>query len=180
MVTVARQGNVKNGVFAIFPDANKVPWQLKQNGFGFVGICDWSIDTAAVHCGRRHQGFSATTLPFFQTMSGVPCILAVLRATLAERRKARPTGVRGALRYFLLSKVIMGQLPAIQAWHWNYHTLPSDLPALNKRFRNYSTLVHSDAKYPSSAHYVRPASPLSPRVVPPSVVKTIAGKISMR
>src|SRR5262249_2931295 len=41
--------------------------------------------------GATHQGFSATTLPSFQIQMSVPCIRAIWRAFLAERRKARPT-----------------------------------------------------------------------------------------
>jgi hypothetical protein len=40
------------------------------------------------------HGFSATTLPLHQKESGVPCMRAVLRATCAERRRARPAGVK--------------------------------------------------------------------------------------
>ena len=38
-------------------------------------------------------GFSATTLPFFITYTGVPCMRAIRRASLADRLKDRPTAL---------------------------------------------------------------------------------------
>ncbi len=45
------------------------------------------------HPRREPQGFCNTTLPFFQMQIGVPCIRAISRAALAERRKPRPTAL---------------------------------------------------------------------------------------
>ena len=50
--------------------------------------------------GGIFQGFSATTLPFFKTYIGVPCMRALLRATLAARRRARPTAAENSLLVF--------------------------------------------------------------------------------
>ena len=60
-----------------------------------------------------HHGFFATTLPFSHTYIGVPCIRAVLRATLAALRSARPTACESALVVFFLLVVFMGLPPAI-------------------------------------------------------------------
>lgn len=49
------------------------------------------------------QGFSSTILPSFNTATGVPCIFATFRATLAERFNARPTAAtNSSLRFDLV------------------------------------------------------------------------------
>src|SRR2546425_3097108 len=64
-----------------------------------------------------HQGFSDTTLPSFQIQMSVPCIRAIWRAFLAERRKARPTIVANVvvlgscLRDFMALPPEVGALP---------------------------------------------------------------------
>jgi len=55
-------------------------------------------------------GFSAGTLPYFQMEIGVPCMRAVLRATLAARRKARPTLAENSLPVCGLAFLFNGDL----------------------------------------------------------------------
>jgi hypothetical protein len=57
---------------------------------------------------RVLYGFFATTLPFSQKYTGVPCMRATLRAVLAARRIPRPTpaaklsGFLGVLRLVVM------------------------------------------------------------------------------
>ena len=95
-------------------------------------------------------GFSATTLPFFQKYTGVPCMRAILRAVLAERRKPRPTPAEKLSGFFgVLRFVIMGRALAISAMDRSCRTVSNHPPRVDRLQGAWSAFVFRIAVNPS-------------------------------
>jgi len=89
---------------------------------GGVGEPPYRFEFAASLLKEFTHGFSATTLPFFQTYTGVPCTRAVLRAALAARRSARPTASENSLLVCSLGFRFTAIFPITLRFYPSYHT----------------------------------------------------------
>ena len=105
---------------------------------------------------RLPYGFSATTLPFFQKYTGVPCMRATLRAVFAARRIPRPTpaaklsGFLGVLRF-----VVMVRVPAVVVSLLNCRRLSNDLPRAGRLQESWSSHACSGEGHRCARHYDR-------------------------
>src|SRR5688500_18074936 len=89
-----------------------------------------------------NHGLSATTLPSRQMYIGVPCMRATLRATRAERRRARnPAAANSAASLFLL---FMGLARSVEDSFRNYRKEPTSLQVLDNAGSSFSNHVRSD------------------------------------
>src|SRR5437773_2032034 len=90
---------------------------------------------------EKTQGFFATTLPFSHTYSGVPYIRAVLRASLAARRNARPTPTEKCSGFFARVLAFMALSPVTAAADQSSRKPPMNPPSVAGYFGSSPSLA---------------------------------------